>query len=326
MAEKRLRRTQNTFSDDPRTNRAEIMRRDNDRVKTQAITIYDIDYAVMSYIEEVIQPKLIENGKLIDVPVMFASGEKYVQIQSRGFMRDQKGKIMTPLISLRRSNIVERDTIKSLGVNENPSGMGIVHANKFSIKNQYDKFNVLRGTKPAREYYVSPIPEYLDVSYEMLIWCEYTEQLNKLIEQLLPLSGFAWGTTWKFISLIGDASFETLNNTGEDRIVRATIPITTKGVLLAESELRMDNFQKQISVKKVTFKSETEQFDVDVTNEPPGGYDNSTEYKTSADEQTAKPFQEDVNFNPENETQIPNQTNRIRSISGIQDLNNRNHE
>ena len=325
MAEKRLRRTQNTFSDDPRINRAEIMRRDNDRIKTQAITIYDIDYAVMSYLEEVVQPKLIENGKFIDVPVMFASGEKYVQIQSRGYMRDQKGKIMTPLISLRRSNVVERDTIKSLGVNQNPSGMGILHQNKFSINNQYDKFNVLQGTKPAREFYVSPIPEYLDVSYEMLIWCEYTEQLNKLIEQLLPLSGFAWGTTWKFISLIGDASFETLNNTGEDRIVRATIPITTKGVLLAESELRLDNFQKQISIKKVSFKSETESFNVDIVNEPPGGYGTNYGTNTQAEERYVKPQHEDVNFNPENETQIPNQSNRLRSITGIEDLNNRKH-
>ena len=38
------------------------------------------------------------------------------------------------------------------------------------------------------------------------------------------------------------------------------------------------------------------------------------------------PFQEDVNFNPEDQVQIPNQNSRIRSISGIKDLNNRNHE
>ena len=120
---------------------------------------------------------------------------------------------MTPLISLRRNNIVERDTLKTLGVNQNPAGNDYVYQNKHTITNQYDRFSVLQGTKPGKEFYVSPVPEFVDVSYEMLIWCEYTEQLNSIVEDIMPVGGFAWGTSWKFNTYVGDYSFETMNNT-----------------------------------------------------------------------------------------------------------------
>ena len=93
----------------------------------------------------------------------------------------------------------------------------------------------------------------------------------------MPTGGFAWGTTWKFPTYIGDYSFDTMNNTGEDRMVKATLPITTKATLMPETELRADTFQKRFSVKKISFKSETQTFNVNVVDPPPGGYERSND-------------------------------------------------
>ena len=310
MAINRLNKTSNTHGDDKIVNRAEQVRRDDDNIKTPAVTIADCDFAILSYLQDVVQPKIIENATTIDVPIMFANGEKWVQIQSRGYMRDAKGKLMTPLISIRRSSVTERDNLKSLGVNENPGGMGLVHSNKFTKSNMYDKFNVMQGTKPTREFFVSPIPEYVDVSYELMLWTQYTEQMNSLVEQLIPLSGFAWGTTWKFISFLQDVSFETINSTGEDRLIRATIPLNTKGILLAESELRKSNLQKQYAVKKITFANEVESFNVNTFDTPAGGWTGTI----PADA-------------PRQPSEVPNVgQDGIRTVRGIQDLNNRSHE
>ena len=76
--------------------------------------------------------------------------------------------------------------------------------------------------------------------------------------------------------MIGDYGFETMNNIGEDRMVRATLPLTTKATLLFETELRKSTFEKRYSVKKINFKTETQTFNADVENPPPMGYDNST--------------------------------------------------
>jgi hypothetical protein len=264
MNKSKLNKTYSSFSRNPEINRAYEVRRDNDIIKTPSCTIYDIDNAMLSYIKDIIQPQIIENNAVISVPVMYANGEKWAQIQKKGFMYDEKGKIMTPLISLRRNSIVERDTMKTLGVNQNPAGNNYVSQNKHTLTNKYDRFSVLQGTKPSKEFYISPVPEFVDVSYEMLIWTEYTDQLNSIVEQIMPLNGFAWGTTWKFPVQISDYGFETINNSGEDRLVRATLPFNTKGTLLSPHELRTSNMQKRFSVKKINFKSETETFNVKV--------------------------------------------------------------
>ena len=276
MAKIKLNKSYSSSSTNRKINRASEVRRDTDTIKTPTCNIYDIDYAIISYLRETIHPQVEEDGQLIDVPVMFANGEKWSMVQKHGYMRDAKGKLMTPLIFIKRNNIVERDSLKKLDVNINPPGNALTFKNKYTKINKYDRFNVLQGKKPTEEYYISSVPEFIDVTYDLLIWTEYTEQLNSIIEAIMPTGGFAWGTTWKFNTYIGDYGFETMNNTGEDRVVRATLPLTTKATLLFENELRASTFKKQYSVKKINFKSETQTFNADIENPPPGGYDKTT--------------------------------------------------
>lgn len=253
MSKPKLNKTYSTFSRNPEINRAFEQRRDNDTIKSPTVGIYDVDYAIMDWLRSVIRPFIIENGQRIDVPVQYANGESWAQFQAKGFMYDKKGKIMTPLISIRRSSVVERDALKTLGVNQNPEENNLLFKNQFSTVNRYDRFSATYGKQRSHEYYIAPLPEYIDVTYEMLIWTEYQEQMNGVIEQIMPTSGFAWGTTWKFPTTIQDVSFETVTATGEDRLVRATIPLNVKGTLAMPSELRRSNVEKRVSVKKIKF-------------------------------------------------------------------------
>jgi len=272
MAEKRLNKTNSSFTRDAVPNRANEVRRDNDTIKTPKCTIEDVDFAIISHIRDVLKLQVIENGQMIDVPVMYANGEKWAQVQAKGYMRDRKGKIMTPVLSIRRGSIIERDTLKGLGVNINPSGNDYIFRNKHSVENRYSRFTTQHTSKRNKEYYLSPVPEFIDVSYELLLWTEYTEQMNSLVEQIIPTNGFAYGTTFKFPVFMSDFTFDTTNATGEDRVVRATIPLTCKASLLMPYELQKSNFQKRFSVKKVNFGNETTSFDVNVTDDPPGGF------------------------------------------------------
>lgn len=259
---RQLRRTYSSFTDDNDVfanttgRKSDQTRRDDDIIKTPKCTIVDIDFAIMSYIKEIIQPQIIENNSVIDVPVFYANGEKWAQYQKRGYMSDNGGKILTPYIGLRRTSIAER--LNMLSVNQSPAGFQLTHGNKFSLQNKYDRFSIQHGTIPVEEFYISNVPEYITVSYDLLIWTEYTDQMNSIIEQIMPLNGFAWGTTWKFPTTITDYTFDTVNTTGEDRLVRASLPLTVQGTMLMSSELRASNITKMYSVKKITFGAETE--------------------------------------------------------------------
>jgi|TARA_R110001592_G_scaffold108916_2_gene304232 hypothetical protein len=274
MAKLKLNRTQSTFSKDPVINRAEQVRRDTDTIKTPSCTIYDVDYAIISYIRDTIKPQVEEQGNLIDIPIQYANGEKWSMVQKHGYMRDAKGRLMAPLMTLKRNSITERDILKKLDVNRNPSGNAMVLQNKFTQANSYDRFGVLTNAKPTKEFYITSVPEFVEISYELLIWTSFTEQMNSLIEQIMPTGGFAWGTTWKFNTFIDDYSFETMNNTGEDRVVRATLPLRTKATLLMEDELRVSTVQKRFSTKQIKFGAEHESdvFTATFTPPPTGNY------------------------------------------------------
>jgi len=264
MSKPRLNKTDSTFSADLTQNPADQIRRDNDTIRTPAVTLYDHDFAILDFMKSVVQPKVMQNGAMIDVPIEYANGEKWAQIQSKGFMYDADAKLLAPLITIRRTDVIERDTLKGLAVNRNPARQNgtwpernsITLENKFSPNNVYDRFSLMQNSRLRRELYVIPVPEFVDITYEMFVWTDYQEQMNSIIETLLPLSGFAWGTSYKFVTLISSLTSESINSIGEDRLIRSTISLMTKGVLLSQSELRTINLQKQYSVKRISFGDE----------------------------------------------------------------------
>ena len=65
-----------------------------------AITLKDIDTAVMSHIKNVIRPKVSEANETIDVGVMYGNEERWVSVRKRGVLRDKNGALVLPLIML----------------------------------------------------------------------------------------------------------------------------------------------------------------------------------------------------------------------------------
>jgi hypothetical protein len=94
----------------------------------------------------------------------------------------------------------------------------------------------------------------MDIEYEMLLWCDFTTQMNELVDQILPYNRFSWGEGFNsFPTTLSDFSFETVNTTGEDRLVRSKTSLAVQAALLSEQEARHSTLQKMFSIKKVTF-------------------------------------------------------------------------
>jgi hypothetical protein len=244
---------------DQELNRAEQIRRDDDVIRGAQRTIYDIDYAIKWYVENEIQPQITANKNLIQVPVIFANGEKWDNVRRLGYLRDEKGKLQSPLIMLKRNSMQERDSNRTLDVNRNPVSNRIIHRSKYNSRNRYeDELFPIPTNQPkhSEKIYVIDIPKYVTVEYEMMLWCDFTTQMNELVDQILPYGRFAWGNEEnRYETAIGSVSFETVNAVGEDRLVRATIPLTVKGTLLSAQETRRETIQKMYSVKKVVFQT-----------------------------------------------------------------------
>ncbi len=247
------------LNNDPILNRADEVRRDDDVIRTVKRTVYDIDYAIKWYIENEIQPQITANKNLIDVPVIFSNGEKWDNVRRLGYLRDEKGKLQSPLIMLKRNSMQERDNTRTLDVNRPQAGNQLIYRAKYNNRNRYeDELFPIPTNEPqqSKKIYVVDIPKYVNIEYEMMLWCDFTTQMNDVVDQIMPYGRFAWGNEAnKFATAMGSVSFETVNTVGEDRLVRATIPLTVMGTLLSEQETRKSTLRKMYSVKKVVFQT-----------------------------------------------------------------------
>ena len=238
-------------------NRAHQTRRDDDVIRTEHRTLYDIDYAIKWFIDNEIQPQITADEQLVSIPSIFANGEKWDNVRRLGYLRDEKGMLQSPMIMIKRNSVTELDQQRTLDVNRGYSGNYFIHKTKYNQRNRYeDELFPIPNKKPvlSEKIYIIDVPKYVTIEYELMIWCDFTEQLNDVVDQIMPYGRFSWGNDGnKFPTSIGSISFETVNTVGEDRLVRATIPLTVQGTLLSAHEARRSTLTKMFSIKKLTF-------------------------------------------------------------------------
>jgi hypothetical protein len=221
----------------------------------QSISLFDIDYAMMSYLEDTALPTLDDNGKALKIPVIYGNSERWNGSRREGVFRDSKGKIQLPLMMIRRTSIAKDESMPMQ--NRHVSYQAIT---KYSKDNRYDRFTALGGNiKPKYEIFKIQMPEYVELNYDCMVWTNYTEQLNAVIEQLQYTSSY-WGDKekFKFRTSLGD--FNIINEVGEgtERINRIEFSLSVKAYLLPEKFDGENMVKKSMSTKRVVVATETD--------------------------------------------------------------------
>lgn len=227
-----------------------------DDVKNLTVSIADIDYAIKFHIKETIKPIVADNGNFVQVPIIFANGEKWALIQRHGYMRDNQNKILAPLIALRRTNISKRQDLPDLKILETVGARILVKRdfNPATVLEKYSK----TGKKPSSTYYSIDIPTYVDVSYELFIQAQDQLQLNSIIEQLMWFDKKAFGNTFKFHCFFDAYTNEVSNTIGEDRTVTSNIGLLVKGYILNPKSPSAPTIYKVNPISKLVIGMETD--------------------------------------------------------------------
>jgi hypothetical protein len=90
------------------------------------------------------------------------------------------------------------------------------------------------------------------VYYDLNIWTDFNEQLNKVIEQFIPVNNFVWGNDYQFVTNIEDFTFSAVNISKQERIVKASTRLRVLATLMPAFVERKSSIQKALSIKKVT--------------------------------------------------------------------------
>ena len=203
--------------------------------KPFTVGIKDIDESIFYYFDNIIKPSVIQNGNRLPVPVIYGSPEKWKSYQKDGYYRDQKGKIMAPLIMFKRDSIEKNRTIGNKLDANNPNNYS-VSSKVYNQRNAYSSFDVLNSTRPQTQYFATVIPDYITLTYSCVVFTYYVEQLNKIVEAIEYASDAYWGDPerYKFRAMIDSFGFQTELTQNDERIVRSTFNIKMNGYIVPE--------------------------------------------------------------------------------------------
>ena len=220
------------------------------------ITLYDIDFAMMEYMTDVVIPDVEENGTKVKVPLIYGNPERWKAASKDGFIRDVRGKIQIPLVMYKRNSIARDDSFANT-MNRNISYPTLTKYNK---KQKYDKFSLVNDIKPNREAFNVSIPDYVTVSYEVMIWTNFTEHMNKIVEAFQYATDEYWGDKNKYKFRVRIDSFDNQTEVGEgsERIVRTSFTMAVNAYLLPEEFDNKPTITKEFTPKRVIFGYETD--------------------------------------------------------------------
>lgn len=231
----------------------------NDDVKQFSLGIRDIDEAIFYYFDNVIRPSVIRNGKQVNVPVLYGSPERWKAVQKDGFYRDRNGKIMTPLIMIKRDSLEKNRQLGNKMDANNPVNFGIFEK-KYSKKNVYDRLSVLSNREQVKEYQGVVIPDFVNLTYSCIIFTQYVEQMNKLVESINYASDSYWGdpSKFNFRAMIDNYTTATEMTQGNDRTVKTTFNISLLGHIVPDSiNAALQGSGKFYSKSAISFQLET---------------------------------------------------------------------
>jgi hypothetical protein len=204
--------------------------------KKFSIGIKDIDEAVMYYFNNVLKLSVYQNNGTVLVPVIYGSPEKWKSIQRDGYYRDGAAKIMSPLVMFKRESVTQNRTLGNKLDGNNAHNVQLFEKG-FSRRNIYDNFSKLRDQKPQKEFVVVVTPDYVTVNYRCIMWTNFVEQMDKLIEAMNFASNSYWGdpSAFQFLTKIEAFNDSQVYEQGEDRLVRTEFDITLNGYLIPDS-------------------------------------------------------------------------------------------
>jgi len=231
-----------------------------DLSKQYSITLKDIDSSIITYVKNVITPVVRESNERVKVPVMYGNEERWAAVRKRGVLRDKNNAFILPLIMLKRISVEKSDVIPGYEHDIRRKYTEIIRSTGWSKDNRYSRFALQIGDLPVYENLVTTIPNFVNINYEFVLWTNYIEQMNPLVEIFMEHDKTYWGDkdTYRFISTLDSVSDASEMNQDGERFIKSTFSVITKAYLLPEETNsivmgKMSQVQKKLTPSKVIF-------------------------------------------------------------------------
>ena len=236
-------------------NRATQYKRESNEIG-RGVRLYDVDLAISEHISDTVLPTVEIFEEKIKIPVLYGNPERWTAVKKQGYLRDRDGQLLLPLVMFKRNSVARDESIPS-SMNRHVFYPTIT---KYSKKHKYDRFSAMTGTQRPITQYDIVMPDYVSITYEVMIWTDFTEHMNKIVEAFQYATDEYWGNKDGFKFRVRIDSFDNTTEVGEgtQRIVRTTFTMVVNAYLLPEKFDNESTTKKSISPKKVVWGTETD--------------------------------------------------------------------
>lgn len=155
----------------------------------RTIRIEDIDRGVKRWFERVVDAHVqTPQGDRRAVPVLFASGERWVAAADRRGIRDRDGRLILPVIQVHRNAFDVTKHGTALGTDTARFTVARVVSDKTALYASLDQPRLItdRRLRDSTVYdlYTVPFPRQGSMTFKVTVQAQYQTQLNEIIEKI----------------------------------------------------------------------------------------------------------------------------------------------
>lgn len=232
------------------------------------VTLHSLDKSVVNWFEHDFPKKV--NGK--NVPVLYATSERWARIQNDKGIRDEKGTLILPIISIRRiepTHVKERfaplhdETNITLTRRLSTSPISVNDKQEANLRNKIvDEKYVFTKDAPVYEIVQIPFPSFLNLSYDVILWTSYMshsnlEQENIFKEFNAGRNYFKIDDYYFFGKLLTATDQSNLDEFSEkEKIIKYLFKLELQAYLIDKNDVKItrtsSNIRLSITEKSVT--------------------------------------------------------------------------
>lgn len=165
-----------------------------------------VDTALYNWLNEDLDIYSITNKGRIKTPVIWTSAERAFQVKNDKELRDIRGNLKLPLISVYRKSIVKDPAFKGIAWSHIPEPDGAKggaisfgrrikqdktanFANAVSNKRFGKKTSNFKNEKIVYETVTGPVPTYINCFYDVVVRTNYRQQMNDIFQVFIAKTG-----------------------------------------------------------------------------------------------------------------------------------------
>ena len=238
---------------------------DKDLIKEETLqpsTIETIDSAFTEFISDTLDIFCTTNDGWKKVPVIWASAERSFQIKNNKELRDDSGALIKPVITVERVSIAkdlsDRGSIfTNIPRINDEKGASVTIARKIKqdktanfqnarSERLYGQKNFRDNTanKTVYETITIPVPVYIQVMYNVVIYSEYQQQMNEILTPFITrprtVNHFVLRKDGHLYEGFVQSKYQQNNNLSnlrtQERSYQTTVPIKILGYIMGEDK------------------------------------------------------------------------------------------